>query len=231
MLAFVGFGGLQAETLSYSPLHPRGGDSVNFTISTFNCGALLDTAFAPPGAGNGSIRFTITQACNCVATPPPIVLNEAVGPLAAGAYDITLYQQFRDEGGACCEGGCSPPDLLLTSALTVSDPTLSLRQGRFRVSAEWRAPGIGQGIAQGVPLTDESGYFTFFGLTNVELVAKVLNGCPVNQRYWIFLAGMTNVGVTVQVEDTLTGRRETYVNPLGQAFQPVLDTSTFATCP
>jgi len=80
-------------------------------------------------------------------------------------------------------------------------------------------------------LTDESGYFTFFGPANVEVVLKVLNGCSVNQRYWIFIAGLTNVGVTVSVTDAQTGRTKTYTNPAGRTFPPVLDTSSFDTCP
>jgi hypothetical protein len=64
----------------------------------------------------------------------------------------------------------------------------------------------------------------------VELVAKVLNGCGVNNHYWVFLAGLTNVSVTVNVEDTLTGDTQTYTNPLGTPFLPVQDTKAFAGC-
>ena len=59
----------------------------------------------------------------------------------------------------------------------------------------------------------------------------MLNGCAVNHRYWLFLAGLTNVAVTVHVEDRVTGQVATYVNPYGQSFLPVQDTSSFATCP
>lgn len=339
-LALLTTGGLRGQTLTYSPLNPQPGNSVNFTVSLFSdCfSSLEDGDLALPGPGNGSIRLTITHNCDCI-TGQPVSFDEEVGPLALGTYDVELYQRFRQQpGGACCDGDCSPPELLSASTLTVSQnqaivnlraepaqpatgqaltvrfetfcpfawktpriepsenetlilidqdpeapvppvpcatepgfpvsfplaglPTgayrlrvrmgassatlatvaeavfdvvtaspLLLHQGRFRVQADWSAPGFGAGSAQGVALAEESGYFTFFSPANVELIAKVLNGCQSNQRYWIFLGGLTNVEVTVYVEDTLTGRRETYVNPLGRSFQPVLDTSSFATCP
>src|SRR5262249_29530055 len=116
-------------------------------------------------------------------------------------------------------------------ALPPSGPDLLLRQGRFRVRADWSAPGFGQGRGQGAPFTDESGYFTFFGSTNVELLVKVLNGCQSNQSYWVFLGGATNVGTTIRVEDTQTGQVKTYNSPLGVPFRTVLDTAAFQTCP
>jgi len=51
-----------------------------------------------------------------------------------------------------------------------------------------------------------------------------------NQRYWVFAAGLTNVGGTLTVTDTISGTAKTYVNPQGNAFQPILDTKAFATC-
>jgi hypothetical protein len=42
---------------------------------------------------------------------------------------------------------------------------------------------------------------------------------------------LTNVEVTLRVTDTRNGTVQTYFNPLGTAFQPVQDTSAFATCP
>lgn len=41
---------------------------------------------------------------------------------------------------------------------------------------------------------------------------------------------VSNVEVTITVTDTVTDEQKAYVNPLGHAFLPVLDTSAFATC-
>ncbi|HXM78695.1 MAG TPA: hypothetical protein VOA00_05615, partial [Thermoanaerobaculia bacterium] len=65
----------------------------------------------------------------------------------------------------------------------------------------------------------------------VEVVVKVLNGCGVNSRYWTFAGGLTDVNVILTVTDTQTGVVQTYVNPQGTPFEPIQDTSAFATCP
>ena len=82
-----------------------------------------------------------------------------------------------------------------------------------------------------VRLTDDSGYFWFFDPTNVEVVFKVLNACGLNQAYWFYAGGLTNVQVTITVTDTKTGAVKTYTNSQGKAFQPVQDSSAFTTCP
>jgi len=82
-----------------------------------------------------------------------------------------------------------------------------------------------------VQLTHESGYLWFFDAANVEIDVKLLNGCGLNQRYWVFAAGTTDVGVTLTVTDTLRGTANTYTHARGTPFPPVLDTGAFATCP
>ena len=62
------------------------------------------------------------------------------------------------------------------------------------------------------------------------MIAKVLDGCSINSNFWVFAAGLTNVNVTMVVEDTATGSAKTYMNPQGQAYQPLQDTSAFS-CP
>ena len=109
--------------------------------------------------------------------------------------------------------------------------TLCLNNGRFEVKAVWTAPGNGSGAGQAVPLTADTGYFWFFNPANVETIVKVLDGCGVNQRYWVFAGGLTNVQTVVTVRDTRTGISKTYTNPQGTAFQPVQDTSAFMGCP
>lgn len=80
-------------------------------------------------------------------------------------------------------------------------------------------------------LTDGTGYLWFFSPNNVEAVIKVLNGCPVNNHYWVFAGGLTNVAVNITVTDTSTGTVKTYTNPQSTAFRPLQDNQAFATCP
>jgi len=108
--------------------------------------------------------------------------------------------------------------------------TLCLENNRFRVTSFWTRPDNSSGPGTAVPLSSDSGYFWFFSNTNIELVVKVLNGCAINSQYWVFASGLTNVNVTMIVEDTTTGASQTYLNPQGQAYQPLQDTQAFS-CP
>ena len=60
---------------------------------------------------------------------------------------------------------------------------------------------------------------------------KVINACALDNKYWVFAAGLTNVGVTLTVTDTLKGGTKVYQNANGHTFTTVTDTAAFATCP
>ncbi|HEV8238015.1 MAG TPA: hypothetical protein VGS57_01450 [Thermoanaerobaculia bacterium] len=105
-----------------------------------------------------------------------------------------------------------------------------LNDGRFAVSVRWfTATADGEG--RPIQLTGDSTAFWFFDPDNVELVVKVLDGCAVNGKYWVFVAGLTDVAVEVLVTEVATASAWGYVNPRGEPFPPVQDTSAFATCP
>ncbi|HTY42633.1 MAG TPA: hypothetical protein VMH79_12235 [Thermoanaerobaculia bacterium] len=115
----------------------------------------------------------------------------------------------------------------------VSDATtLCLGNGRFRVQADWMASTLGRsGRAGAASLTASTGSFWFFDRDSIELVVKMVDGCSVNGREWLFAAGMTNVGVSLVVTDSLTGQGHSYSNADGTPFAPIQDTSAFSTCP
>jgi hypothetical protein len=94
-------------------------------------------------------------------------------------------------------------------------PALSLGEGRFEVRVAWREPGGNTGTGTPRPLSADSGAFWFFNPNNLELVVKVLDGRPINGRWWVFFASLSNVEFEVTVSDTLTGEGATYVNPQG----------------
>lgn len=110
------------------------------------------------------------------------------------------------------------------------DPSVYLQGGRYRVSATYDS-GSESGRALGKNLTDESATFTFFGDENVELVLKVIDACTFNDRFWVFASGLTDVEVEILVEDLETRESRTYLSDGGAAFEPILDTGAFATCP
>jgi predicted GH43/DUF377 family glycosyl hydrolase len=110
------------------------------------------------------------------------------------------------------------------------DPPHTLNDNRFAVSVYWWDADGNAGEGVSVKLTDDSGYDWFFDPANIELVIKVLDGCAVNGHYWVFAAGLTNVGVSITVTDTATSEQATYLNTLGEAFQPIQDNTAFAVC-
>lgn len=109
--------------------------------------------------------------------------------------------------------------------------TLCLNEDRFRVAVRWENAAGESGDGQAVRLTGDTGYFWFFSENNVEVVIKVLNGCGIGDgAYWVFIGGLTDVRVEVEVEDVEAEETRTYVNELGTLFVPVSDTAAFLTC-
>ncbi|MCP3962092.1 MAG: PKD domain-containing protein [bacterium] len=108
---------------------------------------------------------------------------------------------------------------------------LCLNDGRFRAEVTWRDFEDRTGSGTVVTSTDDSGLYWFFSSNNWELLLKVLDGCALNDRYWVFSAATTNVEYTLRVTDTQTGEAREYRNPLGTAAAAVTDTEAFASCP
>jgi hypothetical protein len=114
---------------------------------------------------------------------------------------------------------------------TTGAEELCLANGRFKVTATFADTEGQSGSAQTVALTDDTGYLWFFASSNVESVVKVIDGCALNGHYWVFAGGLTNVKVQLTVTDMKTSKSVTYTNPQNTEFQPIQDTSAFATCP
>jgi hypothetical protein len=112
-----------------------------------------------------------------------------------------------------------------------SATAMCLNGNRFKVEATFQVFGQPQGTAQAVKITEDTGYLWFFGSNNNEVVLKVLNGCALNNHYWVYAGGLTDVRVDIKVTDTLRGGSKTYTNPLGTKFQPIQDVDALATCP
>ncbi|HYO13597.1 MAG TPA: CSLREA domain-containing protein [Thermoanaerobaculia bacterium] len=186
-------------------------------------GALLDPRLGPL-AGNGGP--TPTHAL--LAGSPALDAGNPAAPGSGGAAcEATDQRGAPRPGGARCDIGAFEREA--ANVCVAGGGTLCLQGGRFKVTATWQA-GTGSGEAGAVTLTSDTGYFWFFDPANVEVTIKVLDGCALNDRFWVFLSGLTNVRVDVKVTDTLTGQEKTYTNPQGRVFRTQLDTSAFATC-
>jgi hypothetical protein len=106
---------------------------------------------------------------------------------------------------------------------------------RFLITTQWRTnptPGTPvDGNASVVVWSSNSGIFWFFSSDNWEVMVKALNGCGLNNRYWIFSAATTNVFYRMTVFDIKAGAQKIYFNYPGPPAPAVTDVNAFATCP
>jgi hypothetical protein len=83
------------------------------------------------------------------------------------------------------------------------------------VRAEWRSHDGATGAAKVASVDGDSGAFWFFDPGNLELAVKVLDGRPVNGRFWVFFGALSDVEYWVTVTDTATGVERQYHNAAG----------------
>jgi predicted esterase len=211
----------------------------------------LVLAYTTPARFNGVFALassyrTVAQLADVQHAPPIRFYYGTADPNYADAYPL-LQKMFTALGVPqqleAAEGrghnDVQTPSLRDGFAFLLSQPVppcapsptrLCLRDGRFAVEASW-STATAQGQAGAVRLTDESGYFWFFDRENVEVSVKLLDGCGLNQRYWVFASGTTDVGVELAVTDLVNGHNVDYHSLRGTQFAPILDTSALATCP
>lgn len=107
---------------------------------------------------------------------------------------------------------------------------LPLRNGRFLACARWETTAGQRGSGVPANWSDESGGFWFFDDANLELFVKLLDGCGVNGHYWLYVSGLTDVGVDLALLDTWTGAVRSYSRPRGVPFAAIQDVDAFSTC-
>lgn len=164
-----------------------------------------------------------------------------VGTAAAGATRFTVPgltagfpYTFRVRA-INASGSSSFSNLASATTRSTSGPCVSSAQNlclggdRFRVKGWWRRPvgslSFEAGTGTAVPLSDQTGLFWFFDAANIELITKVLDGTSLNDFYWTFYGGLSDVAYWLTVVDTQTGASKTYHNPQGN-FCGVADTAS-----
>jgi hypothetical protein len=209
---------------------PLEGDPGTFKITQTGSTFTLQAEGAPASLSGSVIGSTYRvftgQHYDELATTQSIIFELVSASVANG---LTHVQRIYDTGVTCSmsldlhlqkRGDCTP-----------SDTVMCLRNGRFSISVEWADEHGATGVGHAVPATDDSGLFWFFSNSNMELLIKVLDGCLINDRYWVFFAGTTDQAFTVTVKDLESSQMVEYTNPLKNPADAVTDTSAFATCP
>jgi hypothetical protein len=100
----------------------------------------------------------------------------------------------------------------LSDVCTPSSTKLCLQNGRFEVSVDFVNGGVTQ-AAQTKTYSNQSGFFTFFDPANPEVGVKILDGRPINGKWWVFHGALTSLQYTVRVTDTVAHLLKTFVHP------------------
>jgi hypothetical protein len=164
----------------------------------------------------------------CSASASVSSRSAAREPKTRSEQSLAIAAAKADVAATLAALGTAP---MVSTACTPAGTARCLNGGRFRVEATYRTSQGRTGKAQVVQVTPDTGYLWFFDAGNVEAVVKVLDSCSLNQRFWVFAGGLTDVEVNLRVTDTTNGTARTYSNPLGTTFAPIQDTGAFATCP
>ncbi|MGE0639924.1 MAG: hypothetical protein AB7G12_08165 [Thermoanaerobaculia bacterium] len=207
--------GAAVRTLDGVPAAGAGTGIRYFTNGTCSYPSDSTSYLTDLGAGGGRTGWGTTQTHAVV--PPGMHSAEILITLLAGIEPPTTF--YLDNAYFYAGASCATT----TNVACLAD-------SRFRVTADWETPAGQRGYAGVRPLSGDSTYLWFFDDSNLELVLKVLDGCGFNDRYWVYAAGLTNLGVELQVFDSLTGESWTYDNPVDLAFPPRQDIEAFATC-
>lgn len=177
-----------------SPAIPSASDvvDVHFTVSL---GCNEPTFAAPVVTGDTVLlRGTYPGGDDCSASMLR-TFTRPVGPLPAGEYRLVL--EMGSDG--------FPPFATGAYALHVEPSTDKLRfrvgGSNFEAEVTWINQHGGGATGEGRPvrLSEQSGYFWFFHPEISEVTIKILDGDALNSHYWVFLASMTDVDVTVTV--------------------------------
>lgn len=146
-----------------------------------------------------------------------------------GATWQTLSPRLPPTRGGLLENSiladASDPDHLYLAGLTglyeatfPGSDLLALNYGRFAARLRWRAHAEDPWKAgPASSLTDQIGVFRLFTPERAEVAVQVLDGRPINGRFWVFVASMTDVALELDIRDQVSGELWTYRQAPGEA--------------
>lgn len=194
------------STTTYQP-SPDNGVCTNLPLTSFiyssglSGGTKGGSSGGPMTNGSTQILGQLFGKCGFDTSNP---CNYATQSAVDGRFSVTY---------ASIETWLSPSTP--TEPCTPTPSTLCLQSNRFKITLSARDPRSGNTDSGFVMnATDVFGYYAFPILasnqTDPQIFVKVLDGRPVNNKWWVFYASLTDVEFTLTVTDTQTGSVKTY---------------------
>ena len=225
------------RSLSVHPPEPNTSDRIQVVAAGDSPDGCVPQWMATQVDGDEIVITTLRPGEVCVQQITPYDVSAAIGPLPAGTYDLTVL--VADALGLPEEDIAT----LGSRSFTVNEAatTNAVLDDRFRVSVSFEDQlgvpedarvlnGVLPGASEVAASSGETALFWFFSPDNTELVVKVLDGCAINQRYWVFASAATDLAFTLTVTDLENDTTRTYENLAGEPATAINDTDAFATC-
>jgi hypothetical protein len=169
------------------------GDIVAFTITAQQLSGVAGALSFDPGTGSCPNVTRTTDTSPPLSTPD----GSSMG-IAITAQTVTTT--------------CVPSDTLLCLDNVPGDNRFAVNI-TFNTTQAGGHYGNGQALSMDDRGVSHGGLFWFFSQDNPEVLVKVLNGCTLNNKFWVYFAADTNVGFSLTVHDLQTNQLFTYTNP------------------
>ena len=166
--------------------------------------------------------------------PAPAITDAEAFPRAceSGAPAAAVWPRPGPRGVSGVELVPLPATPASEAGCASTGRSLCLADGRFEVTVDWSTGGGAEGAANTVPCgTDNSGLFYFFDPDNWEMLIKVLDGCAINEHYWVYSAAATDLGLAIKVTDTESGATWTYTKERGPPAPAITESEAFPCSP
>ncbi|MEM8930702.1 MAG: hypothetical protein AAGE94_05975 [Acidobacteriota bacterium] len=181
---------------------------------------------------------TLVVRTGRTTNPPPCPPTEPttssllidLGQVEPGDLKIRLLLEEQVDNGPF---GDAVPIVTVTVPIGDADDAVDLLD-RYRVRATWTTPLGESGPARPVPdPTRESALFTFFDVSNWEVMVKVLDACAINGHRWVVLTLASDLEVDLEIVDldTPDSAPWTFLQPQGMLSPTVIDVEAFACSP
>ncbi|MCA1582091.1 MAG: hypothetical protein LC796_12030 [Acidobacteria bacterium] len=180
---------------------------------------------------NARSRSAILGAFALCALPLRAASEPARAPIARRA--VSAPGRLTPQAAQATTAFSTEVPLVAHINATAPVDTLVLSAGHpFTITLTARDPRTGTtGTGLAIPENDIFGFFSIPAITgnssNPEVFVKIIDGRALNNAYWVFYNGLTDLEYTLTVRENATGRTKVYLKPAGNTACGAQDTSAF----